>query len=389
MTAMPVLQHLAASMPEDVARTPAALLASRALRYVTAPDPHALLQTELGNENATAQGSPLKVLTFDVGLLDQRWMWGLRRTRMPEVGARRSELPARLLHDDWDVILLQEVWAWADVVRFSEAAEREGYVWFAGSERHHNDHGLVILVKGSIIDGAQRRTEGVFATQGHKPISQGPRLGAGYLTWSFTHADSGQKLRLATTRLFDGRTTTSWHTRSLQARQLGIDIADTSADTVVILGGDIGSGPYHPEEVLGEIAGRSDEDLWQESTTWAMLRHYGGLRDAATWGHDVGDVQAMHALPEWNRGWAKHPLHGWCDQLPALTFTSTDCNPLHFVHHRGELAPSRRDQLHVRMADDQAILGEVSLEYVEPESIRGRTHTWSHRYGVGMDLYLP
>jgi len=388
MTAVPVLQHLAASMPEATPRTPAGLLADRSHRYLTAPDPHALFTAEAKADSGEATDHAIKVLSYDVGLLDTRWMLGLRRIRMPEVGSRRSELPTRLLRDDWDILLLQEVWAWADVVRFAEAAEREGYVWFAGSERRHNQHGLVILVKGSIIDGAQRRTEGVFEDQGRKPLSQGPRLGAGYLTWSFTHTASQRRVRIATTRLFDGHTATSWHTRSMQARQLGIDLATSDDDTVLIVGGDMGTGPYHPEGVLGPINGRDDQELWQESTTWAMLRHYGDLVDTATYGHAAGDIEAMHALPEWNRGWTKRPLHGWCAQLPPDRFTSTDCNRLHFAHHRGELVPSRRDQLLVRMADDQGALGTPGLWYVEPEPVRGRTHTLSHRYGVGLDIYL-
>ena len=110
--------------------------------------------------------------------------------------------------------------------------------------------------------------------------------------------------------------------------------------------------------------------------------------DAATWARDAEDIAAVHALPEWTKGWTQRPLYGWCEQLASHTFTATDCNPLHFSYHRGDRMPARRDQVHLRMTDEQGAFLAPELQYVDPEPVRGSPMPLSPHYGVGLDIQL-
>lgn len=386
MDSVPVLAHLAASLPEDSDKTLQAVLSKNGPRFVTAPDPTPFLSDQVHASTGPDSGEPLRVLTYNTALLDRGYLLGLQRVRMPRVPARRASLPSQLVKDDWDVILLQEVWDWPDVVRIAETAERAGYVWFAGSKRRHKQHGLMILVRGTLIDGPQERTEGQFADQRRIERWPGPNIKRGYLTWSFTHAPSGQRLRVASAHLQSYAAW--WQVRTLQARQLGLDLAASPDDTIVILGTDLNAGPYYPEDVFGQVDGEPVGEWWQNALTWPALQHYGGLTDLRVVGHDLGDVRAMHAMPEWNPGWLKRPLNGDCHMVPAEVFTGTDCNRLYFQSYGGTEYPARLDHLLMRAPPDTVGIASTGLSYVEPVDVRGSLHELSDHYGVHAELRI-
>jgi hypothetical protein len=386
MDRVPVLQHLAASLPEASEKTLEAVLDKNGPLFVTAPDPTPHFKREAAADRGPTSGTPLRVLTYNVALLDRGYLLGLQRVRMPNVPARRADLPKYLFKDGWDVLLLQEVWDWSDVVRLAEAAEREGYVWYAGSKRRHKQHGLMILVRGTLIEGAQERTEGQFENQRSIERWPGPNIKRGYITWTFTHAPTGNRLRVASAH--PQSWANQWRTRSLQARQLGLDLGSTPADTIVLLGTDLNAGPYYPDDIYGEIDGEPVGEWWQNALTWPVIQHYGHLRDIRVVGHDLGDVPAMHALPEWNRGWLKRPMNGDCRIVPPDVFTGTDCNHLYFESYAAQEYPARLDHLFLRAPDGRVGIASTGLAYVEPVEVRGQKMELSDHYGVQAQLIL-
>ncbi len=386
MASVPVFMHLAASLPQDAEKTVAAVLARRGPRFVTAPDPTIWLEQQASVERGPLTGEPLRILTYNVALLDRTSLLGLRQFQAPHVPARRATLPVRILKDDWDVLLLQEIWDWSDVARIAEVAEREGYVWFAGSKRRHKRHGLMILVRGELITGAQVRTEAQFTDESPGERWPGPQIRRGYLTWSFTHAPTQRTIRLATAHPREGAE--HWRTRSLQARQLGLDLGATPSDTIVFLGTDLGAGPYHPEEAFSAPAGRPVDDWWHNSLPWPIVQYYGTLLDLRILGEDLGDVSAVHALPEWNPGWQKRPLNGDCPMVSPDLFTAIDCNRLHFQGSAGEDPPMRSDHLFLRAPPGAVGVARTGLAYQTPQEIRGRTHELSDRYGVHAEVWI-
>lgn len=386
MTSAPVLQHLAASLPDSGSVTPATLLSRSGPLFVTAPDPSPYLAQQAQLSRGPSDGHPLRVLTFNLGLLEKRSFLPFGAQQNPNVPSRRASISERVLKDDWDVLLLQEVWDWSDVTRLAEVAERQGYVWFAGSKRHHKHHGLVILVRGDLITGAQVRSEGRFADQIRGGRWTGEQTGLGYLTWSFTHAPSQRHLRLSTAQLQPHPE--HWRIRTLQARQLGLDLAATSPETIVVLGAALYAAPYYPENAFGEDRGEPVSGWWQSALTWPMLQLYGNLLDTRTLGHALGDVQAMHAIPDWNPGWPKRPMNGDCPMLPPHIFTTTDCNSLHFRARGGRDYPARSDHVFFRAPDGAVGVFQTGLAYVQPEVLRSGRHELSDHYGVQVELRI-
>lgn len=382
----PVLAHLAAALPAGAKATAADLLADRAPAFVTAPDPSALFRTDVAPPHTTpAPGAvQLRVLTYNTALLDRSYLGG--RARMPHVPARRMALPSMLLGDGWDVLLLQEVWEDADVDRFLQEARRRGYRGYGGSRAHHRQHGLLILVRAALISGPEDRQETQFGAQRRVERWPGPNIKRGYLSWSFTHTPTGQALRLVTThpQAFPG----FWRVRSLQARQLGLDIHETNADTIVLLGADLNAGPYYPHDTFGAVKGAPVRGWWRNAVTWPLLRHYGGLTDVAGTPQAARDVEAMTALPPWSSQWVHQPLGGACAQVPPGVFSATDCNTLYFANYAGEEYPARLDHLLLRDPGGAVQVLSCSHAYVQPEAFASGVHEPSDHYGVSADLRI-
>ncbi len=386
MADIAVLAPIAASLPVSADPSLARWLGPQATPLVTQVDPTRFWSTEANADRGNQDGSPLRVLSYNVGLFDrQSWLSG-RQYRRAEVPVRRGAVAEAVVGDDWDIILLQEVWNPADVKRFAVVAEREGYVWFAGSDRHHSEHGLMILVRGSLVSGAQARTEGRFVDQRRAEHRWGLGIARGYLTWSFTHAPTGRRIRVATAQLLPAPA--SIHVRNLQARQLGIDLAASDQETLVILGVDLGSAPWYPEDILEEIPGESGPTWRPHATTLPVLRHYAHLVDAATFGYPLDDGHAPYAYPTWTSGWRKRPLAGNCHLTPPNTFTATVCNSQFFAAHGGNISPARSDMILVATPDAQTGIQGLHLAYTDPVSLRGRTIELSDHYGVALELRI-
>jgi hypothetical protein len=237
--------HLVAAIEGGASATPADVLLERAT-LIAAPNPSAYLESQRAPAPPTRppmdvvnpgpdQGDvplpppppaelpmpQLKVLSYNTGLLDRKYPSG--HVQMPEMPARFAVMPERILTDGWDVLLLQEVWENEAVDTLRAAAETHGYVVYAGSDKHHPQHGLVIIVKKSLIG------EGEFVQEEHQFRDQrwierfpGPNIKRGWLEWELTLA-TGQRVRLYNTHAqsFAG----FWPVRERQYRELGLDVA--------------------------------------------------------------------------------------------------------------------------------------------------------------------
>jgi hypothetical protein len=290
-----------------------------------------------------------------------------------------------LLGDDWDILLLQEVWEWRDVMRFAEVAARKGYRWYAGTETHHVQHGILILIRADLVSGPETRTEVQFDSQRWIERWPGPNVRRGYLTWSFVHAPTGQRMRVASAH--PQSFPAFWDIRTLQARQMALDLRE-GPEEVVILGTDLNAGPYYPVDTWGEVSGKPVGDWWRNAITYPLVRHYGELTDIAGSLAPAKDVVALQALPPWSPLFLREPLGGACGKLPQGVFTGTDCNSLYFASYAGQEYPTRLDHLFLRDRTGVVNVAEVGLAYTEKEAFPSGNHEPSDHYGVGARLWV-
>ncbi len=381
----PGLAHLAEQLPPDGPRTVEALVRSGRWDFKGPPDPSAWFAAEATGESAAIEnGVELKVLTYNTGLLDRQYFGG--EAVMPEVPHRATWLPETLLSTgQWDVLLLQEVWEWDQVDRFAQAAQKYGYVWYAGSKKAHVQHGLLMLVKKELVGEDGDRTEVQFDAQRKIERWPGPNIKRGYLTWSFTHAPTGRPVRIATAH--PQAFPQFWQVRTLQARQLALDLAASPDDTTVVLGIDLNAGPYYPKDSFGIYHGKPMTGWWRNSLTYPLIRHYGGLTDAQGVRGLAGDVAAMEALPPFTEQWLEVPLGGVCAAMPPV-FTGTDCNPQYAHNYIGEEYPARLDYVFTRAPEGSLRVVEAGRVYDAPVALGSREMVPSDHYGVAAVLEL-
>jgi endonuclease/exonuclease/phosphatase family metal-dependent hydrolase len=384
----PALAHLAAALPDGAALTVEDLF-REAPAPVRAPDPSALLEQLRADHAALpslASAEPLRVLSFNTGLLD-RW-YPFAVLQVPHVDERRAGMAAELLGDGFDVLLLQEVWDARDVRAFEAEAVRRGYSVHAGSsDRAHEEHGLLMLVRSSLIDpaGPDERDEETFELQRGVERFPGPGIERGLLSWRFRHAPTGIVLTV-----FDTHTTAfpelAW-VREAQARQLGLRAHEAPADDVVVVAGDINAGPYYPHDRFGEVDGAPVVGWWRNAHAYPLLLHYGGLWDAHAAAGQADDVARMDRLPAFGPRYLQEPLGdaALCDELVGV-FTASDCNSLYFRQYAATEYPARIDHVLVRDALDRVRVQDSAIVYTEP--LPDGSFERSDHYGVGVTLLL-
>lgn len=381
----PALAHLAEQLPPSGPRTVEELVGSGRWSFKGPPDPSAWLESEVQGETPPIEhGVELSVLTYNTGLLDRSYLSG--HVAMPEVAHRSKWLPEALLSSgQWDVLLLQEVWEWEQVERFAMAADKYGYAWYAGTKKRHEQHGILMLVKKQLIAETGDQTEVQFDAQRKIEKWPGPNIKRGYLTWSFEHAPTGRRVRVASAhpQAFPD----FWQVRTLQARQLALDLAATDPEATVILGIDLNAGSYYPEDELGLYKGKPVSGWWRNSLTYPLIRHYGGFTDAMGVRSRPGDVAAMHTLPPYSEQWLTVPLGGVCAAQPPV-FTGTDCNPLYAANYIGEEYPARLDYVFTRAPADSLRVVEAGRVYDKPLALGGRQLMGSDHYAVAARLQL-
>lgn len=383
LSASPPTAHLVAAIEGGETATPADVLLERAT-IIAAPNPSAYLESQRApapptpppmdvvnpGPDAPAEGAEplpppppaelptpqLKVLSYNTGLLDRKYPSG--HVQMPEMPARFAVMPERLLTDGWDVLLLQEVWENEAVDTLRAAAETHGYVVYAGTDKHHVQHGLVMIVKKSVIGpGDFVQEEHQFRDQRRIERFPGPNIKRGWLEWELTLA-TGQRVRLYNTHAqsFAG----FWPVRERQYRELGLDVAEIPSDVSVIVGGDFNAGWYYPHDKLGLDDGELVGDWWVNATGIPLFVHYSGLSDAHVVVGLAQDVARMDALPPFDAAWAENPNGGTCESMPVDTFTATDCNSMYRHSYAAQEYPARLDYLFYRPGALVPVSGEIA-----------------------------
>ncbi|MEX1368476.1 MAG: endonuclease/exonuclease/phosphatase family protein [Nannocystaceae bacterium] len=385
----PALAHLALALPETAEADELTVedLFRERPAYARAPDPSLLLdQMRIREVSLPPLGpaEPLRVLSFNAGLLD-RW-YPFTTVQVPYVDVRRERSPAIVLGDDWDIVLLQEVWDTRDVEAFTAEARTRGYLAYAGSTRAHEEHGLLMLVREELVDpdGPNERREQIFEQQRGIEDFPGPGIARGFLSWRFRHAPTG-----VTLNLFDTHTTAFPELsliRETQVRRLGLAARSVPDDEVALVAGDVNAGAYYPRNTFGEVDGEPVTDWWRNAQAYALLLHYGGLYDVFAAAGEARDVELMDQLPAYTAAYRERPLGnvGLCDELGGV-FTATDCNSLYFEQYGGTEYPARIDHVMVR---DESGAVRVSGSWVAYDGVMDGGVELSDHYGVGAVLWV-
>jgi endonuclease/exonuclease/phosphatase family metal-dependent hydrolase len=387
----PALAHLAAAIDGGDALSVADLFHPDRLTFKTAPDPSALYAaqaTDYAALPALAGAEPLRVLTYNVGLLS-RW-YPFTHVGVPHYLERRERSPIQLLGDDWDILFLEEAWELVDVDRFAAEAEARGYAIYSGTPKKHEQHGLIILVREALIgDAAQEFAEVQFDAQREIEYFPGPGVKRGYLGWSFTHAPTGRRIHLYGTHF------TSFpelfQERDVQARTLGGAAKDHPDDDIVLIGGDFNAGAYYPEDRFGLDGDEVITGWWHNTMMYPLILHYGGVVDTHSLLEPAHDVERMHQLllPFDGDAYLKQPLAGRCADIPTDTFTGTDCNSIYDEQYAATEFPARLDYIFLRDVGKHVRVTESALVYTAPFDFGGAgKFELSDHYGMSAILQI-
>lgn len=342
----PALAHLAAAYPDAAV---VADLFARDRVPTSAPDPSAWFDADRAAHAALPAlqgGTELKVLSYNVGLLDREYLLG--RASVPNLSERRARQLDLLFAEGWDVLILQELWEWSDAQAFAQAASVAGYQAWIGSESLHPYHGVGLFVRSSLVGLTNDQREVTYSAQRKLEKWPGPGLERAWLEWSFELAGSGETVVVVGTHLSPFMD--FWHVRDLQARQLGLRVAALPADAIVVLGGDLNAGPYYSVDRWVNTAGEEVNGFWRNASTLPLLAHYGGLVDARVLVNPPQDVAFGDAVPVGGGpSYAETPYgaSGFCAEHRG-TWTATDCNGLSFSSYGGDELPSRMDHIFLR-----------------------------------------
>jgi hypothetical protein len=364
------------------------LMSSDADVFSSAPDPTALFASRRAAHAALpplAEGaSELRVLTFNAALLDRTYLGN--RVQMPELEVRGPVMGERLMRLGYDILLLQEFWEWSDVEALQAAGEAAGYQVYGGSPTRHGEHGLAIAVRKELIapDKPQDRREQQFSAQRKLEYFPGPDVRRGWLTWSFTLAGTDQQVHL-----YDVHATSFvsfWLQRELQAREVGAEISTRPAGDVVILGGDLNSGPYYHDDVWRDGDNSDVGEWWRNAVAYGLWLHYGEMYDVLNaveipmdveLGQSIPDPRDHHVFRIEPYGRAR-----WCGEVEGVVFTATDCNALYFQSYAGTEYPARLDHLMVRDPSGVARVLESDIVLDRKMFFGGQELELSDHYGV-------
>ena len=384
----PVLSHLATAGGEgDVA----GLISADGTVFTAAPDPSALFTARLAEHQALpplAEAVELRVLTYNVALLSRTYLGTL--VEMPEIDVRRSVLADALFSADHDVLLLQEVFEWEDLLYLQVEGARRGFAVYGGSAALHGEHGLAIAIREDVIDWSQPQEQGEeqFDAQRKLEYFPGPDIRRGWLSWSFTLADTDQRVHFYNTHATSF--VVFWLQRELQARQLGLEIAASPAEDLVVLGGDLNSGPYYHNDVWTDGAGEPVPEWWRNAAAYPLWLHYGEMYDALNAVQVPADVTLGQTVPSDHTTYLTEPYGqaSWCDEVTGAVFTGTDCNSLYFRSYAGTEFPSRLDHLMIRDPSSVARVQSAGLAFTERRELETGTFELSDHYGVFAVLHI-
>jgi hypothetical protein len=385
-----VLQHLADALEDSEGVDVATLIRDGGLEFTSAPDPSAWMQRIHDEHQALPElddAVELRVLTWNVGLLDRSYLG--TQVLVPDLEIRRAEQLELLFASDYDVLLLQELWEIEDAEAFADAAQAQGYSAWYGSDELHPQHGLFMAVRSEIIAETSAQGEEQYDAQRDLEYWPGPDMRRGWLSWSFELAGTGR-----TVHLYDTHTTAFpdlYDKRNLQARQLGLELSGHPDSDIVLLGGDLNSGPYYGNDEWIDGEGKAHGEWWRNAVAWALWQHYGGMVDAHGLAQPLEDVTLGDTVPVGGgESFLAEPFGdaSWCDTTPVTTFTATDCNSLYFREYAATEAPARLDHLMLRDPDGAVRVDASGLVFTEAQDLDGTTVELSDHYGVEASMRI-
>jgi endonuclease/exonuclease/phosphatase family metal-dependent hydrolase len=335
------------------------LLRAQHLTLLKAPNPSALMhKMHAANLKKEASwGTRLRVLSYNVALLNAKILQVISVIKSPYNRERVRLLPQLIFEQDFDVILLQELWG-EHRATFEKAAAAYGYESFYGRDRAYED-GLATFVKKRYL--ADRASIHVRWSpyEEQDPIEYFPGAGVkrGFLHLQFTNDELGI-VHVYNTHLQSFRK--YWRKRNYQARELGLDVlAHVEQDAIALVGGDLNAAPYFRNDVWVKTNGSRSKSWWKNTIAYAALLYYGGLDDAMVMGAPADQATIDVTLAD-NVDQAQLNC-----EIPHLSFTATDCNSLNLLQYGGLEPPSRQDHLLIRDQNHRVKILSRGLMFTE------------------------
>lgn len=359
-------------------------LYTRTLTFSSTPTPRALLQREqASNPPAAANARTLRLLTYNVGLLDAKLFGLIPYTATPDLDARAPILFDRVFAEGFDIVTLQEVWRPADVDRMREAAERAGY-WVATSERKGMTDGLAIAVKKTVSERASEvGGESYDVPSSGLEYFPAPGLNRAFLFVRFDVEGVGPVVVYTT---HAAAFPESYPDRMSNVRQLGLHLKQhTSDQELVLLGGDMNGAPYYRSNDWTGPEGEVQSVWFANTLSYPLTLYYGGLVDLAVRGRPtleaaLNDITYGDLVPA-------SETEAYCASTPPV-FTATDCNALYREQYEGTEFPARIDFLFARDPQGRVHVTEEHLAFVDPVSYDDKQGPLSDHYGQAVTVMV-
>ncbi len=388
----PDLAHLGAVYTGGAQATVADLY--RATTLNGPPDPTAvLIADQASNADNYNEGVPLRVLAYNIALLDVYVFGFIPYKRTPFLEERRDELPALILEQGYDVVGLQEVWQPEDLARFMDEAQKRGYRAFHADREAYND-GVLTLIKAELIAPGTEPVVHAQAYEAQDPQEYfpGPRIKRGFVEVEFTHPTLGRLLVYNTHKLaFPAR----WPERMSEARELGSRVSSrVGSDAVALVTGDMNAGSYYKMDTWQPPEGELDQGWWENAASYALLRYYGGLSDLYVRGRpaeeasrDVVLGQKVAALMEAS-GNGRADISAHCAELLfPHGFSASDCNVLYGMQYKDTEMPARMDLVFAADPSDRVYVTGATHTFTERRSFDGSPEMEpSDHLGVAVEL---
>lgn len=355
------------------------------LTFTGTPAPRELLRAiQASNPPAAPDAVPLRVVTYNVGLLDV-WLFGLvHYARTPDLEARAEIMARTVFAPGYDVIALQEVWRSQDVERFRREARTAGY-WVVTSPRTGYTDGLLIAVRTTVAPTYGEVFSEPYAEIASNEFFPANGFSRGFLAVRFFHPTLGSIVVYNThTAAFPS----AYRLRMKHARQLGLHIRRTVRDNeLVFVMGDFNAAPYYRADVWNLPNGGVEPDWFANTLSYPVLMHYAGVTDLAVRGRTAEeadlDITLGDLVPNVPAEAPRIPLGtpGYCERTPPVLFTATDCNSLYFQQYAGTEFPARIDFVMARDPMNRIHVESSQLAFVDPVRYGDRMGPLSDHYG--------
>lgn len=382
----PPLWHLADAIDGGQELVAADLL-RRELRFVAAPDPTGWLRdTCRGNPPPTPDSVPLRVLTWNLALLDVL-VAGRPYRQSPWVRERREGVFARLLSSGADIVLLQELWHAPEIQALGERAPAAGYRLCCPPRRHVD--GLAVLLREEVLAGEPEVEVHAYGHQDRLEALDLPRKDRIHRSWlrvGFVHPALGPL------SVFDTHLQAyphAWKHRLHQSRALGLAVARRPADELVLVGGDLNAGAFYGRQAWRRPGGGIDSAWWHDALSLPALHHYGGLVDLAIRGRPLAEADLEVRLGRALDNDPEAALRGGlgCSEEHLRAYTATDCNRLYHRQYAGTEQPARLDHLLARDPAGRIHVAGSRHRFTERDlDVGGEQVEASDHYGVEVDL---